>query len=50
VLAVPVDGSTYNMTMDDWMYMIDDSTISNRTNMSKFGFTVAELTIFFRKK
>lgn len=50
VLALPVDGSTYHMNMDDWMWMIDEKTMANRTTMSKFGVKVAEISIFFRKR
>jgi hypothetical protein len=50
VLALPVDGTTWNMDMDDWMYLIDDKTMLNRTTMSKFGFRVGEVTLSFRKR
>jgi hypothetical protein len=30
-LALPVDGKTLHMTMEDWMYLIDDQTLANRT-------------------
>ena len=50
VLALPVGDSTYNMDMDDWMWMIDDKTLANRTMMTKFGVQVAEISIFFRKR
>ena len=50
VLALPVGDSTYHMNMDDWMWMIDDKTLANRTTMSKFGVRVAEISIFFRKR
>lgn len=50
VLALPVGDSTYNMDMDDWMWMIDDKTLANRTTMTKFGVRVAEISIFFRKR
>ena len=50
VLALPVDGSTYNMDMDDWMWMVDERTVANRTTMSKLGVRVAEISIFFRKR
>ena len=50
VLALPVDGSTYHMDMDDWMWMIDDKTMANRTTMSKLGVRVAEISIFFWKR
>lgn len=50
VLALPVGDSTYHMDMDDWMWMIDDKTLANRTTMTKFGVQVAEISIFFRKR
>ncbi len=50
VLALPVDGDTWNMDMDDWMYLIDDQTMLNRTTMSKLGFRVGEVTLSFRKR
>ena len=48
-LLLPVDGSTYEMTMDDWMYLIDENTMVNRTSMRKFGIEVGQVTLFFRK-
>jgi len=49
-LALPVDGKTWTMTMDDWMFLIDEQTLANRTKMSKFGVQVAEISIFFRRQ
>jgi hypothetical protein len=50
VLALPVNDSTYKMDMDDWMWMVDEKTMANRTTMSKLGLKVAEISIFFRKR
>lgn len=50
VLALPVGDSVYNVDMDDWMWMIDEKTMANRTTMSKLGVRVAEISIFFRKR
>lgn len=50
ILALPVDGTTYHVDMDDWMYLIDEKTLGNQTKLSKFGFKLAEITIFFRKR
>ncbi len=50
VLILPVDGTNYEMHMNDWMYLIDDNTLVNRTKMSKFGFEVGEVSIFFRRR
>ena len=50
VLLLPVDGSVYEMHMDDWMYLVDDNTLVNRTKMSKFGIELGEVSIFFRRR
>jgi hypothetical protein len=50
VLALPVNDSTYKMDMDDWMWMVDEKTMANRTTMSKLGLKVVEISIFFRKR
>jgi hypothetical protein len=50
VLAVPVDGRVWNMDMDDWMYLVDERTLLNRTTMSKFGIRAGEVTLAFRKR
>jgi hypothetical protein len=50
VLAVPVDGTTWNLDMDDWMYLVDEKTLLNRTRMSKFGVPVGEVTLAFRRR
>jgi len=50
VLALPVEGRIWNMDMDDWMYLIDERTLLNRTAMSKLGFRVGEVTLAFRKR
>jgi hypothetical protein len=49
-LNLPVDDSTYEMSMDDWMYLMDEDTLINRTSMSKFGVEVGQVTIFFRRQ
>lgn len=43
------NGSTIDLDMDDWMYLIDSKTLINRTKMRKFGFCVGELVITFTK-
>lgn len=50
VLRLPEDIGGYEMNMDDWMWMVDDKTLTNRTTMSKFGVKFAEITILFRKR
>lgn len=49
-LALPVDGRTWNVQMDDWMYLVDDRVMLNKTTMSKFGVKLGEVTISFEKR
>jgi len=49
-LALPVNGKTYHVQFDDWMYLHDSQTMVNRASMSKFGFKLGEVTLFFKKK
>lgn len=49
VLRLPVDGEVYDVELDDWMYLMDDKTLINRSYMSKFGVEVGQITLFFRK-
>ena len=48
-LALPVDGRTWNVQMDDWMYLMDDRVLLNKTVMTKFGVKLGEVTLSFRK-
>ncbi len=49
VLALNVDGTTYNLDFDDWMWQIDDKVMINRAEFSKFGFKLGEVLITFNK-
>ena len=46
-LRLPVDGNTYEVQFDDWMYLIDGRVMLNRATMSKFGFRLGEVTLSF---
>ena len=48
-LRVPRKDSTIDLSMDDWLYLVDEHTLINRTKMRKFGVTVGELIISFHK-
>jgi hypothetical protein len=50
VLQLPVDGKVYNVNFDDWMWQLDEHSMMNRSVMSKFGFDLGEVTLFFRKR
>lgn len=47
--ATRPNGDTITLSMDDWMYLMDEKTLINRTTMRKFGLKVGELVITFRK-
>lgn len=48
-LRLPVDGSTYDIAFDDWMYQMDEQRLFNKATLSKFGIEVGEVTLFFQK-
>ena len=39
----------YNVKLDDWMYLLDEKILVNKSDIKKFGITWARLTIFFQK-
>lgn len=49
-LAVNVNGSVYNFSFDDWMYLMNDQVLINRAEMSKFFFTLGRINIVFIKR
>jgi len=49
-LLLKIDDETYQVSMDDWMYQIDDYRVMNKTTISKLGIDVAEVTLFFDKE
>ena len=50
VLALPVDGKVYHVDFDDWMFLMDDKVMLNRSYMSKWGFNLGEVTLTFVKR
>lgn len=48
-LALPVDGRVINVHLDDWMYLIDERTVLNRSAMSKFGVHLGDITLSISK-
>lgn len=49
-LALPVDGRTWHVQMDDWMHLVDREVLLNRTAMSKFGIHLGDVTLSFRRR
>jgi len=48
-LKVPVDGKTYDISVNDWMYLIDENTLMAKSDMSKWGFGVGQVTLVMTK-
>ena len=44
------NGETIALDMDDWMWLLDERTLANRTTFSKLGIRFGEVTFFFRKE
>lgn len=49
-MDLEVEGSTYRITFDDWMFNMNDGVLINRSYLKKFGITMAELTLFMQKQ
>lgn len=48
-LKLPVDGSTYEVQFDDWMYLMDERVMLNKAVMSKLGVRLGDVTLAFYK-
>jgi hypothetical protein len=49
-LALPVDGTVWNVQFDDWMYLMSDKVMLNKAAMSKWGVHLGEVTLSFHKR
>jgi hypothetical protein len=49
-MDLPVGDDVYRVVFDDWMFLMNDDVLINRSYIKKFGFTVAELTLFMQKQ
>ena len=48
-LMIPFKGKNIKIRFDDWIFKQDEKVAINRATISKFGFKVGELTVFFVK-
>lgn len=48
-LMVPFKGKNIKVSFDDWIFKQDEDVAINRATLTKFGFKVGELTVFFKK-
>jgi hypothetical protein len=49
-MDIPVDDTLYEVSFEDWFWAIDDRRLFNRSYIQKFGFDVAEVTIFMERR
>jgi len=49
-LNLPVDGKTYEVQFDDWMYLMNERVMLNKASMTKFGIELGEVTLSFYKR
>lgn len=49
-MDLDVGDNTYRITFDDWMFLMNDGVLINRSYLKKFGITMAELTVFMQKQ
>ena len=48
-LLQPVDGQTWALQFDDWMFLVDDQVMINRAVFSKFGIRLGEVLLSFQR-
>ena len=48
-LLIPYKDKKIKVKFDDWIFKQDEKIAINKATLSKFGFKVGELTVFFRK-
>jgi hypothetical protein len=49
-MALPIDGRTWHVDFDDWMFLVDERVMLNRAVMSKFGVRLGEVTLSFARR
>ena len=49
-MRLPYRGTEIDVKFDDWMFLQPDGVLVNRATVSKFGFRVGEVTLFFVKR
>ncbi|MDC1209158.1 DUF3833 domain-containing protein [Litorivicinus sp.] len=49
-MNLPVGDQIFEVVFEDWFWALDDKRIFNRSYLQKFGFDVAEVTIFMERQ
>ncbi len=48
-LDIKVDGTLYTVNLDDWMFLMDENRLFNKTEMTKFGFRVGTIVLYIER-
>jgi hypothetical protein len=49
-MDIPFDDALYEVGFEDWFWVIDERRLFNRSYIQKFGFDMAEVTIFMERQ
>ena len=49
-MEIPVGNTLYEVGFEDWFWAIDERRLLNRSYIQKFGFDMAEVTIFMERQ
>lgn len=49
-MDLPIAGSTWRVSFDDWMWLQPGGVLINRAQISKWGVNLARVTLFFSKQ
>lgn len=47
---LPVDGDTWRVTFDDWMYLQDENILFNKATIKRWGVRLGDVYIFFDRR
>ncbi len=50
LIDIEINGKMRRLRFKDWMWQMNDDVVINRAYIKKFGFKVAELTLFMQKE
>ena len=49
-LKIKIDGEVYIVKLDDWMYLLDNNRLFNKTDIIKFGLKMGEVILYIEKQ
>ena len=48
-MNIQVNGSSWRVHFNDWMFLMDSDTLMNRASVTKYGIKIGEVILFFQK-